>query len=82
MKTGKNPIYGLFVLVLATIVYETAWFENKPGLGLDALAIALGDMQGFMGACSNIDERTLDLILHSPGGNARFMMSSTQQEGV
>jgi len=24
MKTGKNPIYGLFVLVLATIVYETS----------------------------------------------------------
>jgi serine dehydrogenase proteinase len=54
----------------ATIVYATAWFENRPGLGSDTLAIALGDMQGFMEACSNIDERELDLILHSPGGSA------------
>jgi ClpP class serine protease len=32
--------------------------------------IGLGDIQGFMEAASNIEERELDLVLHSPGGSA------------
>ena len=32
--------------------------------------ISLADIQGFMEAVSNIEERNLDLILHSPGGTA------------
>jgi len=35
-----------------------------------ALQISLADMQGFMEAVSNLQEKELDLILHSPGGQA------------
>lgn len=51
----------------ATIVYATAWFENKDE---NRTQISLSDMQGFMEAVSNVPERELDLILHSPGGSA------------
>lgn len=55
----------------AVIIYATAWLEQKPGLGSDLLSIQLGDLQGFMEACSNTtDQRELDLFLHSPGGSA------------
>jgi hypothetical protein len=54
----------------AAIVYATAWLEHKPGMTDDQVAITLGDVQGFMEACSNVEERELDLFLHSPGGSA------------
>jgi len=54
----------------ATIVYATAWLDNKPGLNGADLSIGLGDMQGFMEAVSNVTEKDLDLVLHSPGGSA------------
>lgn len=54
----------------AVIVYASAYLENKDGVGADALSIGLGDQQGFMEAVSNVTERELDLILHSPGGSA------------
>lgn len=53
----------------ATIVYASAWLEprsQEPGI----ITVQLGDIQGFMEAVSNIQERKLDLILHSPGGSA------------
>lgn len=53
----------------ATIVYATSWMEHKP-VAPDMLTINLGDIHGFMEAVSNIEERELDLILHSPGGSA------------
>jgi hypothetical protein len=53
----------------ATIVYATSWMEPK-GVPGDQLAIGIGDMQGFMEAVSDLEERELDLILHSPGGSA------------
>lgn len=53
----------------ATIVYATAWMEPK-NVPADHLSITLADVQGFMEAVSNVDERRLDLILHSPGGTA------------
>lgn len=43
--------------------------EHKQ-LSADQVTINLSDVQGFMEAVSNIDERELDLILHSPGGSA------------
>src|SRR2546430_12174679 len=52
------------------IVYATAWLENKEGLNDDVLQIGLGDVQGFMEAVSNVEEREVDLFLHSPGGSA------------
>lgn len=52
----------------ATIAYETAWLEQKD-VGPQAVSIHLGDVHGFMEAVSNVQERELDLILHSPGGS-------------
>lgn len=54
----------------AVIVYATAWLENKPNLDAQLLSITLGDMAGLMEAVSNVEERELDLFLHSPGGSA------------
>lgn len=54
----------------AVIVYATAWLENKPNLDAQVLSITLGDMAGLMEAVSNVEERGLDLFLHSPGGSA------------
>lgn len=53
----------------AVIVYETAFLEARQ-MHPDTLSIHLGDVAGFMEAASNIAERKLDLILHSPGGSA------------
>lgn len=52
----------------AVIYYGTAWHETRP-IHPQTLSVDLGDVRGFMEACSNIGERKLDLILHSPGGN-------------
>lgn len=53
----------------ATIVYATSFLENRPEVPGGALSINLGDVQGFMEACSNITEDQLDLIVTSPGGS-------------
>lgn len=53
----------------ATILYSTSWTEVRPALP-QAIQLALGDVQGFMEAVSNVSERELDLVLHSPGGQA------------
>jgi hypothetical protein len=53
----------------AVILYSTAFLESRPIPPAD-IQISLADMQGFMEAASNITERNLDLILHSPGGSA------------
>lgn len=52
----------------AVIVYATAWYESRP-MNPQSVSVHLGDVRGFMEACSNVDGRELDLILHSPGGN-------------
>lgn len=54
----------------AVIVYHTSWTDNKPQIDGQGMSVGLGDMVGFMEACSNVDERELDLFLHSPGGSA------------
>lgn len=52
----------------ATVVYASHWSE--PGVGGSAhLNIDVTDLQGFMEVLSNIDERELDLIIHSGGGD-------------
>jgi hypothetical protein len=53
----------------AVILYSTAFLESRSIPPAD-LQISLADMTGFMEACSNIEEKSLDLILHSPGGSA------------
>jgi hypothetical protein len=52
----------------ATIVYATAWMENKEGVTSADVSVQLADVQGLMEAVSNVSERELDLFLHSPGG--------------
>ncbi|MDQ3631613.1 MAG: serine protease [Actinomycetota bacterium] len=53
----------------AVIVYATAFLEGKQ-VNNGMLSVGLGDQQGFMEAVSGIQERKLDLFLHSPGGSA------------
>jgi Serine dehydrogenase proteinase len=51
----------------AVIIYYSGWLENK-NYPPSAVQVQLGDLTGFMEACSNAKERELDLFLHSPGG--------------
>jgi len=53
----------------AVILYSTAFLESRPIPPAD-LQIGLQDIPGFMEAVSNVEEKKLDLILHSPGGSA------------
>lgn len=53
----------------AVILYVTSFLESKPAAPAD-LQINTLDVQGFMEAVSNVQERQLDLIIHSPGGLA------------
>lgn len=53
----------------ATIYYGTSWLTGPP-VGGELGSVALHDVQGFMEAVSNIDERELDLVITSPGGDA------------
>ena len=53
----------------AVILYSTAWLETRP-INPSDLQVALSDVQGVMEAVSNVEERELDLIIHSPGGSA------------
>jgi hypothetical protein len=52
-----------------TIIYYTGWMDgaNLPG---GSVSLALSDMAGFMEACSKTNSRELDLVIHSPGGEA------------
>lgn len=61
----------------AVIVYASAWMD-KAGVSADALSINLGDIRGLMEAASNTKERELDLILHSPGGQAEAAESMVE----
>ena len=53
----------------AVILYATAWLESRP-ISPAELQVGLIDVQGLMEAVSNVREREVDLILHSPGGSA------------
>jgi hypothetical protein len=53
----------------ATIIYYSGFLDH-PEFPISSLGVSLQDVSGFMEACSNADERQLDLFLHSPGGDA------------
>lgn len=53
----------------AVILYYSA-FQERPEASPRMLSVTSADVAGFMEACSNAKERTLDLFLHSPGGDA------------
>jgi hypothetical protein len=66
----RGYLYQLHQLTgRAVVLYSTAFLESRSIPPAD-LQIGLADVQGFMEAVSNIEERKLDLILHSPGGSA------------
>ena len=47
------------------IVYGSAYLDKPQG----DLSITLGDVQGFMNAVAGIPDRTLDLLITTPGGS-------------
>jgi hypothetical protein len=53
----------------AVIVYASGWL-SKSGFGDPALTVEADDVHALMECCNGVDERDLDLIVHSPGGSA------------
>jgi hypothetical protein len=52
-----------------TFIYYTGWMDGAnfpPG----SVSLVLSDMAGFMEACSDRKSKQLDLVIHSPGGEA------------
>ena len=61
----------------AVIVYASGWLSGKVTTGLD-YAVVGSDVHALMEVCHGVNERELDLVLHSPGGSpeaAEQMMS-------
>lgn len=52
-----------------TFIYYTGWMDG-PDLPAGSVSLALSDVAGFMEACSETTSRELDLVIHSPGGEA------------
>ena len=57
-KTGRN-----------VILYATKWTDSDPSVSPSAISIVDEDLQGFMEVVHGLTGRSLDLILHSPGGS-------------
>ena len=53
----------------AVIVYETAFLEARAQQGIPGMEVGLQDISGFMEAVAGVQEREVDLFLHSPGGS-------------
>lgn len=52
----------------AIITYYSGWLDH-PEAPPRMLSVGPSDIAGFMEACSDAEERELDLFLHSPGGD-------------
>jgi hypothetical protein len=52
----------------ATILYGTKWTIPDPNVPAEMLSINDGDLQGLMEVMHGVQEKNLDLIIHSPGG--------------
>src|SRR4051812_16515244 len=52
-----------------TFIYYTGWMDSM-SLPPGSVSLVLSDMAGFMEACSDTKSRELDLVIHSPGGEA------------
>lgn len=52
-----------------TIIYSSAFTLRSPAVPPIALSLTLDDIQGFMAALHGLNGKSLDLILHSPGGS-------------
>lgn len=53
----------------ATIIYYADWFNKQGPSG----AINLEDMQGMMEVCRGLEGSSLDILIHSPGGQAEAL---------
>jgi Serine dehydrogenase proteinase len=53
----------------AVIVYASGWL-GKSGFSDPALTVEPDDVHALMECCNGVEERDLDLIIHSPGGSA------------
>ncbi len=53
----------------AVISYISGWLEGKQDS--PALSVEPKDIHGLMEVCYKVEERELDLVLHSPGGSAQ-----------
>jgi hypothetical protein len=53
----------------AVIVYASGWL-GKSGFNDTALTVEPDDVHALMECCNGVEERDLDLIIHSPGGSA------------
>ncbi|WP_332774881.1 SDH family Clp fold serine proteinase [Polaromonas sp.] len=52
----------------AVILYATKWSTPDPNVPPEMLSIHDGDLQGLMEVFHGVQEKELDLIIHSPGG--------------
>lgn len=52
----------------AVISYASAWLKN-PRAGAEDFSVEGTDVHGLMEVCHGVQERKLDLIIHSPGGS-------------
>lgn len=52
------------------ILYATGWTTPRQGVDPSLLSMTVEDIQGFMEVMHGVPEGPLDLILHSPGGQA------------
>jgi ClpP class serine protease len=52
------------------IVYASGWLEGRPVPDPSFVGVATRDMMGSMEAVHGLSKGLLDLILHSPGGDA------------
>ena len=66
------------------IVYASGWLEGRPVNDPGALSVHTRDLMGFMEAIHGLPKGPLDLVLHSPGGDANAaeaIMSYLRSEG-
>jgi len=66
------------------IVYASGWLEFRPVPDPRMLQVSTGDLMGFMEAVHGLDRGPLDLMLHSPGGDAdaaKAIMSYLRDSG-
>lgn len=66
------------------IVYASGWLEGRPVPDPSVVGVATRDLMGFMEAVHGLPQGPLDLILHSPGGDAdaaKAIMSYLRDQG-
>lgn len=61
-----------------TIIYFANFSPNLPNINGSAISINLEDISGLMTALNNLHGETLDLIIHSPGGQAEATIQIVQ----